>query len=654
MAHPLIAAATGLRNAPRRPVRAVSRVVRDPRAGATLALGALGVVFGDIGTSPLYALQTVFSIDHGRIQPVTTDVLGVISMVVWSLVVVVSLKYCAVAMRADNAGEGGILALAALARRALAGSPRRAAAALVVGLLGACLFYGDSIITPAISVISSIEGLQVPYPGLGHLVVPLAIAVLAVLFAVQPKGTQRVGRVFGPVMALWFAAIGVAGASQVVRSPGVLRTLSPSYAASFAVHRPTLAFVAMGAVVLTVTGAEALYADMGHFGRAPISSAWFALVFPALLLDYLGQAALILRHPASIANPFFQMLPGWSQLPMVLLATAATVIASQAVIPGAFSMTRQAVQLGLLPPLRIRQTSERSEGQIYLPAVNGLLAAGVLVLVLAFRHSARLATAYGVAVTGTFTLTTVLLVVVARAYWHWGPWRIGAVAVVFGGLDLTFFAGNLAKIVDGGWLPVSVAIVLAVVMTTWLAGRERVRARRLEAEGDLATLVERVTAGVPRVEGTAVFPHPDAATSPLALRALLEHAGVLHTHVVIVSAEARNVPHVDPDDAISVDDLEDPDDGIVHVTVRYGFFDAPDIPAALERARATHPELAGLDCACASYFLSRASLRRSAAPGMAPWRKRLFIALAHNAADPAEVFRLPTDRTVVMGGVIDV
>ncbi|HET9691854.1 MAG TPA: KUP/HAK/KT family potassium transporter [Acidimicrobiales bacterium] len=655
MADLLTAEPAATRGGPRHPVRAVARLVHTPQARPGLVLGALGVVFGDIGTSPLYSLQTVFTFDHGRIRPTPGHVYGVVSMVFWSILLVVGAKYVGVAMRADNAGEGGILALAALARRALGRTTGRAALVLMLGLAGACLFYGDSIITPAISVISSIEGLEVVDTGLAHLVVPLALVVLVALFAIQPRGTAKVGAAFGPVMVAWFAALTAVGAAQIAGDPGVLRGLSPTYAIGFVVDDPGLAFVAMGAVVLAITGAEALYADMGHFGRPPIAMAWFGLVFPALTVDYLGQAAQVLHHPATINDLFFLSMPGWARLPMVVLATAATVIASQAVISGAYSMTRQAIQLGLLPPMKIRQTSEAAEGQIYMPAVNWTLAVGVVVLVIAFRHSARLATAYGVAVTGTFVLTTVLLVVTARVHWRWPAWRLVAMAVVFGGIEVVFFAGNLAKVVDGGWLPLSVATVLFACMSTWLRGRQRVRTRRVSAEGSLEEfLAQTRTDCIIRVPGTAIYPHPDARTAPLALRATLEHHHVLHEHVVIVTAEARNIPHVDTDDAVTVDDLGDPADGIVHVTVHYGFYDRPDLPRLLGVVLDEHPEVAGIDVASASWFLSRATLRVSGDRGLARWRQRLFIAMAHNATDPAEVFSLPADRTVVMGGVIGV
>jgi KUP system potassium uptake protein len=617
-------------------------------------LGALGVVYGDIGTSPLYALQTVFSIDQGAVRPTHGDVYGVISLVFWSITLVVSVKYVTLMLRADNDGEGGVMALAALVRRVLGDVRGRAAAAMALGVFGASLFYGDSVITPAISVLSAVEGLKVSTPALSHVVVPVAATVLTLLFLVQRWGTQRVGSLFGPVMVVWFAAIALAGLHEVIKQPGILAGLSPTYAIAFVVTHPYIAFIAMGAVVLAITGAEALYADMGHFGRGPIRRAWFAVVFPALTLNYLGQGALILRDPAGTANPFFLLLPGWARFPMVVLATAATVIASQAVITGAYSVSRQAMRLGFLPFLRIHHTSRREVGQVYVPAVNGILFVGVLVLMLGFRSSQRLATAYGVAVTGTFIITTALFLVVARAHWRWPTWKLVLAAIVFGGAEITYFAANLTKVAHGGWLPLLIAISVFTVMTTWQRGREIVTARRTAKEGSLPEFIERIReTNMVRVPGTAVFPHPTKETTPLALRANVEHNHVVHEHVVIVSAISENVPHIPAAQRLSVDDLGYADDGIVHLTVRYGFQDEQDIPAALRLADRPHGEL-DIDPDNASYFLSRVTLRLTHSPEMSRWRKKLFLALAQNAASPAEYFFLPETRTVVMGSQVDV
>ncbi len=631
---------------------------KHPReARFALMLGALGIVFGDIGTSPLYALHTVFSIDGGRVHPSTVDCYGIVSLIFWSITLIVSVKYVVFVLRADNDGEGGVMALAALVRRVLSQSrAKRLALVMTLGVIGAALFYGDSVITPAISVLSAVEGLKVVSPSLHQIVVPLSIGILAVLFAVQRWGTALVGRLFGPVMLLWFLALGAAGVRGVAAHPGVLRGLSPSYAAVFIADRPYTAFIAMGAVVLAITGAEALYADLSHFGRPPIRLAWFLIVFPALTLNYLAQGALILRNPSARVNPFFLLVPHWAQIPMVILATLATVIASQAVISGAFTVSRQAVRLGFLPHMRVRHTSAKQEGQVYVPGVNWGLFVAVLGVTLIFRASERLATAYGVAVTGTFLITTVLLLSVARVQWKWPRWRIAVVAIVFGLLELTFFVANLTKIAHGGWFTLLVAAVVFTVMMTWQQGRRLVSAKRHQLEGPLTDFIQQVNAsGVLRVPGVAVFPHPTKDTTPLALRENVEHNHVLHERVLIISGQTEDVPHIPWEERLTVDDLGDPNDGITHVTVAFGFQDRADFPEVLRRL----PRLEGqqesgaIDPADASYFLSRITLRRTKNKGMAMWRKALFVALAHNAASQAEFLHLPDDRTIVMGAHID-
>lgn len=626
------------------------------RGATALMVAALGVVFGDIGTSPLYAMQTVFSIDNGAVRPTPDDVYGALSLMFWSATVVVSIKYVTVVMRASNDGEGGVMALAALAQRLYANRGSRTAALLVMGVVGVSLFYGDSVITPAISVLSAVEGVQVAAPSVGHLVVPIAAVILVVLFAMQRFGTGRVGRLFGPIMLVWFAALAVAGLAGVAQHPDVLRGLSPTYAVAFLIAHPAISFIAMGAIVLVITGAEALYADMGHFGRPPIRRAWFAVVFPALYLNYLGQAAVILHDPGATANPFFLLLPGWSRIPMVMLATAATVIASQAVISGAFSLSRQAMQLGLLPTLTVHQTSEHEGGQVYLPGVNLLLFVGVLAVMLAFGSSQALATAYGVSVTGALLVDTMLLLVVARLLWRWRPWQLALAGVVFGGLEATFLAANLSKILSGGWVPLLIAVTVLIVMTTWRQGRQLVLAKRERTEGDLSEFVERVRANqIPRVPGVAIFPHPTKNTTPLALRAQIDHTHVLHEHVLIVSVETLKVPHVPITEAFTHDDLGYADDGIHHLTIRFGFADEPNIPNALNAARAHNV----LDRTLAraqpvSYFVSRGAIRATGPGGMARWRKQLFIAMSHNAANPIARFGLPPDRTVTMGSDITI
>jgi KUP system potassium uptake protein len=618
-----------------------------------LALGALGVAFGDIGTSPLYAVQTVFSIDDGVVKPTVADVYGVASMIFWSVTIVVSVKYISFVLRADNDGEGGVMALAALVRSVAGDTARRARLALILGVLGASLFYGDSLITPAISVLSAVEGLEVAQPNLAEAILPIGIAILAVLFAGQRFGTHRVGRLFGPVMVVWFVALAVLGVPHIVEHPGVLLGLSPTFAVAFFFDHPFTAFVAMGAVVLAITGAEALYADMGHFGRRPIRVSWFGLVFPALILNYLGQAALIINDPSAVTNPFYLLAPGWARWPLVVLATLATVIASQAVISGAFSVSRQAVRLGFLPHLTVRHTSTVESGQVYVPAVNWLLFGGVLVIMVVFESSSKLATAYGVAVTGTLVINTTLFLMYAAIAWRWATWKIVLGAVVFGGVEVTFLSANLVKIVEGGWLPLLVATVVVTVMTTWQRGRKIITARRVDVEGPLAEFVDRLdTEDIPRVPGTAVFPHPTKLTAPLALRANLEFNHVLHERVVIVSVLSENVPHVPPDERVAFDDLGDPDDGIVHIAARFGFQDEQDLPQVLRQASGLSDELE-IDPDTASYFLSRMTIERGRQPGMSAWRKRMFIGLSHNAANPAAYFCLPVDRTVVMGSRIE-
>jgi KUP system potassium uptake protein len=526
---------------------------------------------------------------------------------------------------------------------------------VVIGILGVSLFYGDSLITPAISVLSAVEGVRVVAPGLGHVVVPVAAVILTGLFALQRFGTGKVGSLFGPVMVMWFAALATAGIAGIVAEPGVLKGLSPTYGLFFVLDHPGIAFIAMGAIVLVITGAEALYADMGHFGRMPILRAWFFVVFPALTLNYLGQASLILRHPGEVSSPFFLLFPAWARLPMIILATAATVIASQAVISGAFSLSRQAVQLGLLPPVTVRQTSKHSGGQIYLPGVNALLFVGVLVVMLTFGSAERLATAYGVSVTGALAIDTLLLLLVARVLWKWRPWQLALAAVAFGGLELTFLAANLSKVAHGGWLPLVIAIVVFTVMTTWRRGREIVAANRRGQEGSLREFVDELyDRGLPRVPGTAVFPHPDKETAPLALRANVQHNRVLHRDVVIVSARSANIPYVRPEDRFECDDLGHDDDRVHHLSVRFGFSEDPNLPEALRQAcEAGLLENGDIDVADASYFLSRGPIRRTRARGMAPWRKILFLAVARNAADPTAYFGLPPDRTVTMGRAVD-
>jgi KUP system potassium uptake protein len=621
---------------------------------AALTLGALGVVFGDIGTSPLYALQTLFAADHHAVRPTQAAVYGVISLVFWTITTIVSVKYVTFIMRADNDGEGGIMALIALVQ-GIALEHRMAKAVLVaLGIFGASLFYGDGMITPAISVLSAVEGLEVAAPAMDSLVVPITLVILTVLFAIQRFGTGAVGRLFGPVMGAWFAILALAGLRQVAEHPGILRSISPTYGISFLVEHGSVAFIALGSVVLTITGAEALYADMGHFGRSPIRRAWFAFVFPALTLNYMGQGALILATPRAIDNPFFLLFPHWARIPMVVVATAATVIASQAVISGAFSVTRQAVQLGFLPRLTIRHTSREEVGQVYAPAINWGIFVAVVALVVGFGSSAALASAYGIAVTGTLAIDTLLFFVVVRLLWHKPLWLVLAGGALFLTVDLTFFSANLTKVLHGGWFPLSIALVVFVVLTTWQRGREIVTRNRTEEEGPLREFVEEVRAMEPpvyRAPRTGVFLNANIDTTPLALRANLEHTHTVHASVVIVSVQTLRVPHVAVAERVSVDDLGYQDDGITHITARYGFQDKIDVPRMLRMA-AERLECA-IDVDNASYFLSRIAIVTTDAPGMSRWRKRLFVAIARNAANPVAYFGLPDHRTVVLSAHID-
>jgi KUP system potassium uptake protein len=623
---------------------------------AALTLGALGVVFGDIGTSPLYALQAVFNIDGKSVHVTALNVYGVISLVIWSITMIVSVKYVTFIMRADNHGEGGIMALTSLLDQARLKRKALKVTLVMLGIIGASLFYGDGAITPAISVLSAVQGLQVATPALSSLVLPITVAVLVALFAIQRFGTGVVGHLFGPVMAIWFGVLALIGVVEIAQHPSILRALSPTYAVQFLVNDTRVAFIALGAVVLAVTGAEALYADMGHFGRSPIRRAWFLLVFPALTLDYLAQGSLILRNPKAISNPFFMLLPGWAQVPMVILATVATVIASQAVISGAFSVTRQAMQLGFLPRMTIRQTSEHEVGQVYAPAVNMILFVIVIAIVLGFRSSNALASAYGVAVTGTFALNTILFLSVARFLWHKPKGLIALGAVVFLSVELTFFAANISKVVHGGWLPLAIAAIAVTILTTWRKGREIVTANRIREEGPLRDFVEYLDSGqcaAQRVPGTAVFLNANPKTTPLAFRANVEHNHVIHEHVIIISIDVERIPHIAKTDRVAADRLGHPHDGITGIVARFGFQDNLDIPGTLRLASEEDLLEGKIDVRRASYFLSQMTIVPTRGGGMSMWRKKLFLFMAHNAANPATYFRLPDDRTVTMGERIE-
>jgi len=632
-------------------------VKRPGTAQTALAVGALGVVFGDIGTSPLYTIQTVFNPGDPHPVKVTEDsIFGIISLIFWSVTIIVTVTYVLFVMRADNDGEGGIMALIALIRRrALPGGRRAKVVLAALGIFGASLFFGDSMITPAISVLSAIEGVKVSAPSVSDLVIPITVAIIIALFLVQRLGTGAVGRLFGPVMGVWFTVLGVLGVRGITDHPEILKALSPTYAVGFLVGHFGTAFFALTAVVLAVTGAEALYADMGHFGRSPIRRAWLLVVFPACILNYLGQGALILGNAGNTSSPFFLLAPGWARLPMVFLAAVATVIASQAVITGAYSVASQAARLGYLPRLRIEYTSEEVMGQIYIPFINWLLLVAVLTLVLTFRSSAALAYAYGTAVTGTITITTLLFFYYARHQWRWPLWIVLTGGGVLLAIDVLFFAANLTKIVHGAWLPLLIGLIAFTILTTWQRGRELVTQQRIRDEGPLPAFIDQLHAMKPplhRVPGTAVFLNRGKATAPLAMRANVEHNEILHEHVLILTIETTPAPHVPAAERVTVDDLGYKDDRIVHVAARFGYMDPQNVPALLPFIREADIE-SPLHDGKMSYFLSRIEIVRGDTPGMSRWRKRLFIATSRITADAAEYFQLPREGTLIVGSRIE-
>jgi KUP system potassium uptake protein len=605
-------------------------------------LAVLGVVYGDIGTSPLYAVRASLQM-FGDVPIASAEVLGILSLIFWSLVLIVTVKYVTLIMRADNHGEGGILALMASAQRVSAGMHMRNVIVLV-GIVGACLFFGDGMITPAISVLSAVEGLEVSAPGLAEFVLPISVLIIVALFAMQWRGTGSVGRLFGPVMAVWFVAIAVIGGAEITRNPYILLAILPSYAVLLCIKYKVLAFIVLGAVVLCVTGAEALYADMGHFGAKPIRVSWTLFVLPALVLNYFGQGALILRHPEALANPFFLMAPGWLRLPLVALATAATVIASQAVISGAYSMTRQCMQLGFLPRMTVRHTSVTEEGQIYVPQVNSALAVGVLILVLAFKSSDALASAYGIAVTGTFICTCILATVVFRRQFGWS--RVAALGV-FGGfflIDSVFFSANALKVPEGGWVPLVFAMALTALMTSWKRGRDLLLARWKQDSLPLTSFLARLPQSrTLRVPGMAVFLTGNPDYVPTALLHNLKHNKVLHEKVLFVTVQNLDEPEVGRDRRTEVE-LMSP--GIHRVVLRYGFMESPNIPRALEDLKGFGVDF---DPMQVSYFLGREVMVPAMVPKMPLWRLWLFLVMARNAVPATEFFRIPSDRVVELG-----
>ncbi|HMX16660.1 MAG TPA: potassium transporter Kup [Rhodocyclaceae bacterium] len=612
-----------------------------------LALAALGVVYGDIGTSPLYAIKEVFGGAHHPVPITPENVLGILSVIFWSLMVVVSLKYVAFIMRANNKGEGGIMALMALAMRPLPESSRRRRVVLVMGLFGAALFYGDGVITPAISVLSAVEGLEVATPAFKPYVLPISLAILVGLFAVQRRGTAAVGVLFGPVMVLWFLTLAVLGVRGIADNPSVLAALDPAHGLHFFLANPQLGFLSLGATVLALTGAEALYADMGHFGRRPIQYAWFGLVLPSLLLNYFGQGALLLQDPKAIENPFYLLAPGVLLLPMVALATVATVIASQAVISGAFSITQQAIQLGFAPRMEIAHTSDRQIGQIYLPGINWSLLAAVVALVVGFGSSSALAAAYGIAVTGTMFITDVLAYVVARHLWGWSAWRAFLGALPFALIDLCFFSANSVKLHDGGWFPLVFGLGVYLLLSTWKSGRDLLR-RRLAADAmDLEGFVAHMDGSVTRVPGTAVFLAQNLDTVPNAMLHSLKHYKALHERNVIVSVAIMDVPRFADSKRVSVLRM---DNGFWQVKVYYGFMEHPDIPAALEWCAEDGLDLEAMDT---SYFLGRETLIPRFGSEMHFWREKIFVAMFRNAGSAASFFGLPPNRVVELGTQVE-
>lgn len=606
-----------------------------------LTIGSIGVVYGDIGTSPLYAFRESILAAVGPGNAAAENiVLGILSLITWALIIIVTIKYVVILLQADNDGEGGTLALMALAQRAV----KRGGALVILGIVSGALFYGDAIITPALSVLSAIEGLKIVTPAFDPYIVPITVVILIGLFAVQSRGTAKVAAFFGPITLVWFVALAIPGIWHVVQNPTVLAALSPHHAVSFLLGHGVIGLFTLGAVFLAVTGAEALYADLGHFGRTPIRVAWIFVVLPALLINYFGQGALVLADPKAIENPFFLLYPDWALLPMVLLATAATVIASQAVITGAYSISQQAIQLGLLPRLEIRHTSEKLFGQIYMPSVNSLLLVGVLFLVLMFRSSSALASAYGIAVTGTMVVTAMLAFIVAWKVWRWPPLLAGAVIAPFFLIDVTFLGANMLKVVEGGWVPLALGACIIVAMLTWRRGSRLLFEKTRRQEIPLASLVEMLEKKPPvTVPGTAVFLTSDPANAPTALLHSLKHYKVLHNTNVILTIETADRPRVDPAERVLIEPIGEI---FSRVIVRYGFMETPNVPKALALARKAGWQF---DIMSTSFFLSRRALKPAVNSDMPLWQDRLFIRLSKWASDATDFFQIPTGRVVEVG-----
>ncbi len=618
-----------------------------PKQGtAKLAMGAIGVVFGDIGTSPLYALKETFT-GHHKLAVDSLHIFGVMSLVFWTLTLIVTVKYVLIILRADNRGEGGSLALLALISRLTPGSGR-ARYLTMLGVLATALFFGDCIITPAVSVLSAVEGLIVVNQSFTPLVLPASIAILIGLFLIQARGSDKVGALFAPVMLVYFFVISVMGVSQLVQHPEILGAINPWWAVRFFLHDPLLGFLALGSVVLSVTGAEALYADMGHFGRRPIQISWLWFVMPALLLNYFGQSALLLGTPAAVENPFYLMAPDWARLPLVFLATMATVIASQAVISGAFSVAHQAVQLGLLPRLKITHTSASAAGQIYIPVVNWGLMVLVILLVLGFRSSSNLASAYGIAVTGTMFITTCMMGVLIVTVWKWNRWLSGLLIGGFLIIDTAYFASNLTKIVDGGWFPLLVGAIAFTFLTTWAKGRHLMMERLRESAMPMEVFIKSAAGAATRVPGTAVFMSSAAKGVPHALLHNLKHNKVLHERIMILTVVIDDIPYVSDEDRIGVLELGS---NFYRVIIRYGFMQEIDIPAVLKKVENCGPKFKMMDT---SFFLARQTLLASDRPGMAIWREHLFSWMMRNAESAMDFFKLPTNRVVELGSQVEI
>lgn len=610
-----------------------------------LLLGAVGVVYGDIGTSPLYALKETFA-GHHPLPVVEANILGVLSVMFWTIMLLVSLKYVTIIMRADNRGEGGSLALLALASELNAKRPKTKWFIATLGVFAAALFYGDSMITPAISVLSAVEGLNVVAPQLGDYVLPITIAVLTALFFAQKNGTGAMGMAFGPIMILWFSSLGALGVLAIAQSPQVLFALNPFYAYQFLTFDPWLSFLTLGSVVLAVTGGEALYTDMGHFGKYPIRLTWFAFVLPSLVLNYFGQGALLLQNPLAIENPFFLLAPVWGQLPMVLLATAATIIASQAVISGAFSVASQSVQMGFLPRMQICQTSDKAHGQIYVPLTNWTLYLAVIYLVLNFQSSSNLAAAYGIAVTGTMLIDTILIAMVLAA-WRWSPWLLIPLIGVFICVDLAYFSANALKIPQGGWFPLGIAAISFVVLTTWKRGRRLLFDEIARRSVPVKIFIDG-SDSMNKVPGTAVFLTGLDEGAPAALLHNLKHNHVLHERNILLTVIVEDKPYVTQGNRMLIDDLGN---NFYRVRIFYGFMDTPDVPAALELCGGIGLSFDMMDT---SFFTSRALIVSAPTPGMMKWRERLFIILSRNAMNAADFFKIPTNRVVEMGTRIEI